>query len=212
MAVMHGSDGLILPGLAAALALGAGAGALNSLAITALRLPPVIATLAWSFVFRSLAFTSGGEATLKPPAALGGFSAARIGGLQVMPFAVMALTLVAAAALTGVLLSGSTGGAAPISGDAARPRREDEARKGRRAAGEDGSACASRNRSSKRLLLTSRGQARAEQRRAPRISAMRAGCPPPDPRKVSQGLEKGQSHPIPDPVSCGQAHPIPCSP
>ncbi|RYC29613.1 ABC transporter permease [Lichenibacterium minor] len=103
MTVMHGSDGLILPGLAAALALGAGAGALNYLAITALRLPPIIATLAWSFVFQSLAFNFGGEATLKPPAALAGFTALQVGGLRVMPLAVMALTLVAALALRRTL-------------------------------------------------------------------------------------------------------------
>ena len=95
MAVMHGSDGLILPGLATAVATGAAAGLLNYTAITALRLPPIIATLAWSFVFQSLAFNFGGEATLKPPAALSAFTALRLGGIEVMPLAVMVLTLAA---------------------------------------------------------------------------------------------------------------------
>lgn len=95
MTVMRGSDSLILPGVFAALAIGAAAGALNYLAITALRLPPIIATLAWSFVFQSAAFNFGGEATLKPPAALSSFTALRLGGVQVMPLAVMALTALA---------------------------------------------------------------------------------------------------------------------
>ena len=103
MAVMHGSDGLILPGLAAALAVGAAAGALNFLAITALRLPPIIATLAWSFVFQSLAYNFGGDATLKPPAALSSFTALRVGGIQVMPLAVMVLTAIAVVLLRRTL-------------------------------------------------------------------------------------------------------------
>ena len=103
MAVMHGSDGMILPGLAAALAVGAAAGALNFLAITALRLPPIIATLAWSFVFQSLAYNFGGDATLKPPAALSFFTALRVGGIQVMPLVVMVLTAIAVVLLRRTL-------------------------------------------------------------------------------------------------------------
>ena len=56
MTVMHEHSGLVLPGLLVALGVGAAAGALNFLAIAALRLPPIIATLAWSFVFQSAAF------------------------------------------------------------------------------------------------------------------------------------------------------------
>jgi len=95
MTVMQGADGMLLPGLVAALLVGAMAGAANFLAIAALRLPPIIATLAWSFVFQSLAFNLGGQATLKPPAALSRFTAMSIAGVQVMPLAVMALTLLA---------------------------------------------------------------------------------------------------------------------
>ena len=95
MTVMQGADGMLLPGLVAALLVGAMAGAANFLAIAALRLPPIIATLAWSFVFQSLAFNLGGQATLKPPAALSRFTAMSIAGVQVIPLAVMALTLLA---------------------------------------------------------------------------------------------------------------------
>jgi len=95
MSVMGGADAMVLPGFLLALAVGAVAGMLNYLAITALRLPPIIATLAWSFVFQSFAFNLGGEATLKPPAALSEFTLWSIGGIRVLPVAVMGLTLLA---------------------------------------------------------------------------------------------------------------------
>jgi ribose transport system permease protein len=96
MAVMNGNDAMLIPGLAAALAVGAVAGALNFLAILLLRLPPIIATLAWSFVFQSFAFNLGGEATLKPPTVLSLFTTARIASVPIMPVTVMLLTAVAA--------------------------------------------------------------------------------------------------------------------
>lgn len=99
MAVMSGSNGMILPGIAVALLVGAGAGTLNFLAISFLRLPPIIATLAWSFVFQSLAFNLGGEATLKPPPALATFTFWSLGGLRVMPVAVILITVAAAIVL-----------------------------------------------------------------------------------------------------------------
>ena len=99
MAVMHGSNGMILPGLAVALIVGAGAGMLNFLAILFLRLPPIIATLAWSFVFQSFAFNLGGEATLKPPAALSSFTFWSIGGIRIMPIAIILVTLAVAVVL-----------------------------------------------------------------------------------------------------------------
>jgi ribose transport system permease protein len=94
MTVMKAQDGMILAGLFAAVTVGAVAGMLNFLAITLLRLPPIIATLAWSFVFQSFAFNLGGEATLKPPAMLSAFTQWRVGGIPFMPFAVMLLTLI----------------------------------------------------------------------------------------------------------------------
>ncbi|MGA1801618.1 ABC transporter permease [Rhizobium sp. HT1-10] len=94
MTVMKAQDGMILAGLLAAIAVGAVAGMLNFLAITLLRLPPIIATLAWSFVFQSFAFNLGGEATLKPPAMLSAFTQWRVGGIPFMPFAVMLLTVI----------------------------------------------------------------------------------------------------------------------
>lgn len=94
MSVMKGHDSMLLAGLAAAIAVGTVAGILNFLAITLLRLPPIIATLASSFVFQSFAFNLGGETTLKPPALLSEFTLWRVGGIPVMPFIVMLLTAV----------------------------------------------------------------------------------------------------------------------
>lgn len=90
------SGGSAVVGLVVAIGTGMLAGALNYSAILALRLPPIIATLAWSFVFQSFAFNFGGEATLKPPAALVAFASARLGPVQIMPLTVMVLTALAA--------------------------------------------------------------------------------------------------------------------
>lgn len=126
MGVMAGSDARLGLGLLAALGVGAVAGALNFLAITALRLPPIIATLAWSFVFQSLAFNLGGEATLKPPALLSWFTSVRIGGVQIMPLAVIALTVVATLVLAKgiwgrrLLATGQSEAAADLAGIAVR--------------------------------------------------------------------------------------------
>jgi ribose transport system permease protein len=94
MTVMKAQDNMVLAGLLAAIAVGAVAGLLNFLAITLLRLPPIIATLAWSFVFQSFAFNLGGEATLKPPAMLSAFTLWRIGGIPLMPLVIMLLTAI----------------------------------------------------------------------------------------------------------------------
>lgn len=99
MTVLDRTGGVIILGLAAALGVGAVAGLLNFAAIRFLRLPPIIATLAWSFIFQSFAYNLGGEATLKPPEALSTFTTMRLGGVQVMPLTIMALSAVAALVL-----------------------------------------------------------------------------------------------------------------
>lgn len=91
--------GALWPGVLAALATGIAAGLLNFAAIRFLRLPPIIATLAWSLIFQSFAYNLGGEATLKPPAALTAFTTARLGPLQAMAGAVLVVTMLAAFAL-----------------------------------------------------------------------------------------------------------------
>jgi ribose transport system permease protein len=129
MSVMGGQDSRLALGLLASLAVGALAGALNFLAIRALRLPPIIATLAWSFVFQSFAFNLGGEATLKPPALLSSFTTLRVAGVQVMPVAVIALSCAVALLLKRhiwgrrLLATGQSEPAAELAGiDARRVR------------------------------------------------------------------------------------------
>lgn len=129
MSVMGGQDSRLALGLLASIAVGALAGALNFLAIRALRLPPIIATLAWSFVFQSFAFNLGGEATLKPPAILSAFTTLRIAGVQVMPVAVIALSCAVALLLKRhiwgrrLLATGQSEPAAELAGiDARRVR------------------------------------------------------------------------------------------
>jgi ribose transport system permease protein len=99
MGVMGGQDRLLPLGAAVALGVGLLAGILNYLAILAFRLPPLIATLAWSFVFQSLAMDLGGEATIKPPPLLAGFAVARVAGVQVLAVAVLLVTLAVAVTL-----------------------------------------------------------------------------------------------------------------
>lgn len=103
MEVMNGADNMVLPGLLAALSVGAAAGLLNFLAIRFLRLPPIIATLSWSFIFQSFAFNLGGETTLKPPTLLSAFTTFHIAGIQIMPVAIMLVTGLVAYALYGVV-------------------------------------------------------------------------------------------------------------
>ena len=96
MTMMDRTGGMISVGIVAALAVGAVAGCLNYTAIRFLRLPPIIATLAWSFIFQSFAFNLGGQATLKPPQALSDFTTLRLGSVQVMPLTIIILSVVAA--------------------------------------------------------------------------------------------------------------------
>lgn len=118
MEVMDGHDGRIVLGLTVALAVGALAGALNFLSISALRLPPIIATLAWSFIFQSFGDNLGGEATFKPPGLLADFATNRMLGIPIMPVVVMVLT-----ALAGLVLArGLWGAGSSPSAKASRQR------------------------------------------------------------------------------------------
>ncbi len=87
---MMGQDGaMILPGLACALAVGLVVGTLNFGLIAALRIPPIVATLAMSFIVQSVAIYAGGAATLKPPAVMNAITVSRIAGIPVLPFLMM---------------------------------------------------------------------------------------------------------------------------
>lgn len=96
MDLMQGHDALIAAGFALALGIGLLAGVLNCLSMRAFRVAPLIATLAWSFMYQSLAMQAGGEATVKPPAMLAAFTVARVIGVPILPVLTVLLTLLLA--------------------------------------------------------------------------------------------------------------------
>lgn len=99
MGAMDGSAALLPVGLAIAIGVGVLAGAGNLILIRTLRIPPIIATLALSFMVTSLANNAGGEATIKPPDALAAFTVLRVGGVQI----VLVLALLLSAAMQVVI-------------------------------------------------------------------------------------------------------------
>ncbi|WP_207233469.1 ABC transporter permease [Salinicola tamaricis] len=74
---MDGAPGTALLGLGVALLVGLGCGAANFALIRLLRLPPIIATLAASLLYQSLAIWSNRGLRIKPPAALADFATGR---------------------------------------------------------------------------------------------------------------------------------------
>lgn len=94
MKLMNEANALILFGLAVAVAIGAGVGAVNYALIRFLRIPPIIATLSSSFVFQSAAIWYNRGLRIKPPPALADFSTAMIGGrLPVLALVALGLSL-----------------------------------------------------------------------------------------------------------------------
>lgn len=67
MKVMHTESSLVLLGLLTAVAIGAICGLFNFVLILMLRIPPIIATLAASFIYQSLAIWSNRGLRIKPP-------------------------------------------------------------------------------------------------------------------------------------------------
>lgn len=78
---MSSDPGTAFMGLAIALAVGVGAGAANYALIFLLRLPPIIATLAASLIYQSLAIWSNRGLRIKPPEGLADFATGRVLGL-----------------------------------------------------------------------------------------------------------------------------------
>jgi len=71
---MAEQNGLILPGLAIAVAIGVAIGVVNYALIKALRIPPIIATLSMSFIVLSAAIWTNRGLRIKPPDVLADFS------------------------------------------------------------------------------------------------------------------------------------------
>jgi ribose transport system permease protein len=72
--LMDGQAGWEVAGLVVALGIGAGVGVANYALITALRIPPIIATLAMSFVVQSTAIWTNRGLRVKPPESLADFT------------------------------------------------------------------------------------------------------------------------------------------
>lgn len=78
---MDGQNGLILHGLAIAIATGLAVGVLNYTLIKALRIPPIIATLSMSFIVQSAAIWTNRGLRIKPPPILADFTTSTSFGL-----------------------------------------------------------------------------------------------------------------------------------
>ena len=72
--VMDGANGMILTGLLIAIGIGIGVGLVNYALIKALRIPPIIATLAMSFVVQSAAIATNRGLRIKPPPVMADFT------------------------------------------------------------------------------------------------------------------------------------------
>lgn len=97
--IMDTQDGMILAGLAVALACGLLVGLFNFALILILRIPPIIATLSSSFIVQSCAIDYGRGLRVKPPPMLAEFATARLVGVPVLAICVVVL-----AALMAVVL------------------------------------------------------------------------------------------------------------
>lgn len=91
--LMAEQDSMILPGLALALAAGVAVGTINYALIKALRIPPIIATLAMSFLVQSAAIATNRGLRIKPPPALADFSTGYSLGIPNLALLALALSL-----------------------------------------------------------------------------------------------------------------------
>lgn len=122
MKVMDGSNALLLPGFAVAIACGAGVGCFNYALIRLLRIPPIIATLSSSFIVQSAAIAYGRGLRIKPPPLLSDFTTVQIAGVPVLAIVVIALAVLMSLVLNrtaygiGVTAIGQNPRAALLSG------------------------------------------------------------------------------------------------
>ncbi len=93
--LMAGADAMILPGIAVAVGLGAGVGVANYALIKALRIPPIIATLALAFIIQSAAIWTNRGLRVKPPPILADFSIGSLWGVPNVALVALALTVLA---------------------------------------------------------------------------------------------------------------------
>jgi ribose transport system permease protein len=92
---MDTNDALVLQGLGIAIGIGAGVGIVNYTLIKALRIPPIIATLAMSFVIQSAAIATNRGLRIKPPEVLAQFTTGYTAGLPNVIYIALVLSLIA---------------------------------------------------------------------------------------------------------------------
>lgn len=92
---MAEDNSLIVPGLLIALGIGAGIGLANYALIKALRIPPIIATLAMSFIVQSTAIWTNRGLRIKPPDWLASASTGNLWGIPNVAIVAGLLTLAA---------------------------------------------------------------------------------------------------------------------
>jgi ribose transport system permease protein len=100
MKVMDEDSARLLFGVVAALGAATLVGIFNYGLIRLLRIPPIIATLSSSFLILSAAISYGRGIRIKPPEPLAEFATARIIGIPLMTFAVLAISIVLALVLS----------------------------------------------------------------------------------------------------------------
>lgn len=92
---MDVSNGMILPGLLVAIAIGVAVGIGNYTLIKLLRIPPIIATLSMSFIVQSTAIWSNRGLRIKPPEMLANFATGSTLGLPNMALVALAVSVAA---------------------------------------------------------------------------------------------------------------------
>jgi ribose transport system permease protein len=92
--LMAEQNGMIVPGLAAALGVGLGVGFFNYGLIRLLRIPPIIATLSASFVFQSAAIWYNRGLRIKPPPLLADFTTSIVWGVPILAVCIVVLAVV----------------------------------------------------------------------------------------------------------------------
>ena len=103
MKLMDGTDAMIAPALAAAVATGCGVGIFNHAVIRLLRIPPIIATLSSSFLVQSVAISFGRGLLIKPPPAFASFTTATAAGVPVLAVAAVVFSMLMAVLLDRTL-------------------------------------------------------------------------------------------------------------
>ena len=93
--VMNTQNGMVIPGIAVAVAIGIAVGVANYSLIKALRIPPIIATLSSSFIIQSAAIWTNRGIRIKPPPVLAEFTTTSTLGVPNLALVALAVSVIA---------------------------------------------------------------------------------------------------------------------